>query len=132
EAGLPIEPAHRGLEQRRLAGSDLAGDDDEPGAALDSVSQVDERLAMDLARVEVVGIRAEGKRPLPEVVEAFIHDEGFSQSARGPRRAPPFRPRRWPEAPRFTRASSPPESRCQSMDSLGIRRPAAAGAGRTR
>ena len=37
---LAVEPAQQRLQQRRLARSDLAGDHDEPGLALDAVAQI--------------------------------------------------------------------------------------------
>ena len=68
-----VEPPHRRLQQRRLARSDLARDDDESGVPFDTVAQIVQRLGVDAARIEVVGIGAERERSLAEVVEALIH-----------------------------------------------------------
>ena len=59
-----VEAAQQRLQERRLAGADLAGDDDEAGLALEPVAQVVERLAVDAARIEVVrdpGLSANGR-----------------------------------------------------------------------
>jgi len=70
----PVDAAQRRLEQGRLARSDVAGDDDEPGASFDAVAKVVERLGVDPARVEIFRIGAEIERPFAQVVETFIHD----------------------------------------------------------
>ena len=58
----PIEAAQQRLQQRRLAGADLAGDDDEAGVAFDAVAEVAERLLVHPARIEVVRDRASARR----------------------------------------------------------------------
>lgn len=68
-----VELAEHGLQKRRLAGTNLAGDDDEPGVAFDSVPQVAQGLFVDPAWIEVIGVGAEQKRPLAQVVKPFIH-----------------------------------------------------------
>ena len=78
----PVDAPQRGLQQRRLARSDLAGDDDEAGVSFDAVAQVAQRLGVHPARIEVVGIRAQRERPLAQVVEAFIHDGRASRLVR--------------------------------------------------
>ena len=82
-----VETAQQRLEQRRLARSDLAGDDDEAGLALEAVAQVVERLLVDAARIEVFGIRAERERTFAELVEPFVHAQMPPTSARA-RHAP--------------------------------------------
>ena len=89
DGGLAIEAAQQRLQQRRLARPDLAGDDDEAGVAFDAVAQVAERLPVDPARVQVVGVGAERERPLAKVVEAFIHDVSASCPASRAGAAPP-------------------------------------------
>ena len=84
-------PAQHGLQQRRLAGADFAGDDDEAGVSLDAVAQVAERLVVHPARIEVVGIRAQRERPFAKVVKAFIHGERASRLSRRGRRVVLFR-----------------------------------------
>ena len=87
---LRVEPAQQRLQQRRLAGADLAGDDDEAGVALDAVAQVVQRLPVDAARVEVVRIRTERERTLAQFVESFVHVRGLP---------PPSLPRHAPSLP---------------------------------
>src|SRR5207237_2341687 len=119
-------------------GPDFAGDDDETGVALDAVPQIAERLSVDPARIEIIGIRAKRERPLAKVIKAFIHDDVFSPvvRSRGPppvrsRRQPPALPPRWQSALRCTRASNLRENRSQSTESRDCRQRAAGGDRRT-
>ena len=64
---LVVEAAQQRLQQRGLAGSDLAGDDDEPGLAFEPVAQVVERLLVHAARIEIIGVRAERERTLAQL-----------------------------------------------------------------
>jgi hypothetical protein len=56
ERRLAVESAQQRLQQRGLAGADLAGDDDEARVSLDAVAQVAQRLPVHAARVQVVGV----------------------------------------------------------------------------
>ena len=70
----PSSVAQQHLEQRGLSRSNLAGDHDEPGVAVDPEAQVVERLAVHAAGVEEVGIRAQRERSVTKLVEALVHD----------------------------------------------------------
>src|SRR5262249_61998639 len=59
--------------QRRLAGADVAGDDDEALAAPDRVLQKVERVAVRLAAIEELRIRRQAERLLRESVIVFVH-----------------------------------------------------------
>ena len=82
-----VEAAQQRLQQRRLAGSDFAGDDDEAGLALEAVAQVVERLLVDPARVEVFRIRTERERALAELIKTFVHRQSL-RPLRAARHAP--------------------------------------------
>jgi hypothetical protein len=61
---LEEAPAHR-----RLAGADLAREQDEAAAAADAVEQVRQRLAVALAHVEITRVRRERERLLLQAEE---------------------------------------------------------------
>jgi hypothetical protein len=65
---LEEAPAHR-----RLAGADLAREQDEAAAAADAVEQVRQRLAVALAHVEITRVRRERERLLLQAEEAHVH-----------------------------------------------------------
>ena len=69
----PIDLLEQRAAQRRLAGADVAGDDDEALAAPDGVLQQVERVAVRLAAVEILRVRRQAERLLREPVIAFVH-----------------------------------------------------------
>ena len=125
--------AQRRLQQRRLARADFAGDHDEAGVAFDAVAQVAQRFLVHAARVEVIGIRAQRERPLPQVVKTFIHDGASFRRPRQRRvRTCRAHRRRWPAARRCRRASSLLGNRFRSTGSRGCRWRGAAAPARSR
>src|SRR5256885_1448959 len=59
--------------QRRLAGADVAGDDDKAFAPADGVLQQIERIGVRLAAIQVLRVRREAERLLREPVIALVH-----------------------------------------------------------
>ena len=92
--GVAVQIAEQRLQQGGLARSDLAGDDDEPGVALQAVAQIIERLAMDAARIQVFRVRAQREWTFPQIIETFVHLRGLRPlHGRATRRACPARAR---------------------------------------
>ena len=60
----PIDLLEQRAAQRRLAGADVAGDDDEAFAAADGVLQQVERVGVRLAPIEILRIRRQAERLL--------------------------------------------------------------------
>src|SRR4029077_4815869 len=105
-------------------------------APADAVPEVAERLRVDPARIDVVGIGAQVEGPFAEVIKAFIHDGRLSRRCcLVPRpyavgRRPVRRPRWLAGRPR-TRASSPWGNPLRSTESPVSRRRGGGGAGQT-
>ncbi len=56
---LMVQSPQRGLQQRRLARSDVAGEDHESRMSLQPVAEIVQRFTVDSAQIQVVGIGAE-------------------------------------------------------------------------
>src|SRR5207249_9600876 len=69
----PIDLLEQGAAERRLAGADVAGDDDEAFTAADGVLQQVERAGVRLTAVQIFGIRREAERLFGEPVIFFVH-----------------------------------------------------------
>src|SRR5262249_47713361 len=68
-----VQPGEEVAGQRRLARSDLAGDEDGPALLLAPELEVGEGLGVALRQVEVLGIGCEVERLLGESVEGLVH-----------------------------------------------------------
>ncbi len=73
DEGAPVEAGDQRLEQRRLAASDLAGEDDEAGPRLEAEAQMVQRVAMIRTQVQVVEVRRQRERAFPQPIKAFVH-----------------------------------------------------------
>ena len=68
-----IKVAQQGLAERRLAGTDLAGNLDETLALADPVDHMGERFAMFLGEVEKGGVGGDRKRFFPKPEKIKVH-----------------------------------------------------------
>ena len=71
---LPVDLLEQRAAERRLAGADVAGDDDEALAAADGVLQQLERVGVRRALVQVLGIGRQAERLFREPVIVLVHD----------------------------------------------------------
>src|SRR2546430_11955199 len=71
---LVVEPLEERAQQRRLAGADLAGQDDEALALADPVDELGQRLAVARRLEEELRIRRGTEWCLAEPVELEVHD----------------------------------------------------------
>ena len=69
----PVNLLEQRAAQRRLAGADIARDDDESFAPADGVLQQVERVAVRLAAIEIFRIRRQAERLLRKSVVALVH-----------------------------------------------------------
>ena len=119
--GRLVQPLEQRLEQGGLAGSDLAGQQDEALPLLDPVEELRERLLVRGRQVEKAGVRRRIERRLPEPEEGEVHGHGViarpgracgrAARCRGRRSRTRRRPGRAPAAPRAAgqpEAQSPP------------------------
>jgi hypothetical protein len=68
-----VEPGEEIAGQRRLAGTHLAGDEDEPALLLAAELEVREGLGVALRQIEVLGVGREVERLLGQAVEGLVH-----------------------------------------------------------
>src|SRR5262249_34854331 len=66
--------------QRRLAGPDVAGDDDEALAPADGVLQQIERVGVRTAAIEILRIRRQAERLLGESVILLVHGQSVVET----------------------------------------------------
>ena len=71
---LVVEPLEERAQQRRLAGADLAGEDDEALALADAVDELGQRFAVARRLEEELRIRRGTEWCLAEPVELEVHD----------------------------------------------------------
>ena len=81
DRGRVVQPLEQRMEQRGLAGSDLAGQQDEALVLLDPVEELGERLLVRGRQVEKARVGRRIERRLPEPEEGEIH-RSWSVSAR--------------------------------------------------
>src|SRR5205814_1972319 len=96
--------------QRRLAGANVAGDDDEAFAPMDGVLEQIERVGVRLAAIEILRIRSQAERLFGEAVIALVHVIGSrrrSESSASTARS----------APRVSSSSSSVPSRARTARS---------------
>src|ERR1700733_9651793 len=75
EDALFVQPFEQLVNQRGLAGSDFAGQEDEPLAGLNSIRQTGQRFLRARREVQVAWVRVDIKRTLFESEELLIHSE---------------------------------------------------------
>src|SRR4029077_18299456 len=73
EAPLLVQPFEQLVDERGLAGPDLAGEEDEALAGLNSVRQASQRLLRVRRQVKVARVRVDVKRIFFESEELLIH-----------------------------------------------------------
>ncbi len=71
--GALLETVEQAAQHRRLAGTDLAGDDDEAFVARDAVLEVRFGAPVLLAAEEEVRVGIELERVAAQAVEGFVH-----------------------------------------------------------